>query len=296
MSENIDKPAEETAEKEAAGPVGGERLAEARRVQQISVFEIAKELHLDEPKVRALERNDFNVLGAPVFAKGHMRKYARLVGVDIDDVLADYYRMERSSHMPPVVPGRPRIKEATSPGPWIVAIIVILAAMAAYWFLVLRSTPPVISDSEPAQQEAQSAVAVDDTPLFPDDAIVLDAVAEPEALAISEVADESPPPMNDDTIVQANDTAIDQARDNGQLRLGLNFSGECWTEISDADGRRLFFGMGRDGRSVELSGKAPFSVLFGDAENVSVRVNGNDYTIPAADRRGRTARLTLTSP
>ena len=62
--------------------MAGERLAIARREQQIPVIEIAKELHLDEPKVRALERNEFDVLGAPVFAKGHLRKYAQLVDVD----------------------------------------------------------------------------------------------------------------------------------------------------------------------------------------------------------------------
>ncbi len=46
---------------------------------------MAKELHLDEPKVQALEENQFDVLGAPVFAKGHLRKYAELVGVPVDD-------------------------------------------------------------------------------------------------------------------------------------------------------------------------------------------------------------------
>ena len=62
------------------GPLGGERLRAARRANDISLRDIAKELHLDEGKVRALEQNDFDVLGAPVFAKGHLRKYAELVG------------------------------------------------------------------------------------------------------------------------------------------------------------------------------------------------------------------------
>ena len=76
MSDATDKPDEETTAEDSQGPVGGERLAAARREQQISVLEIAKELHLDEPKVRALEKNDFEMLGAPVFAKGHLKKYA----------------------------------------------------------------------------------------------------------------------------------------------------------------------------------------------------------------------------
>ncbi|MDH3374021.1 MAG: helix-turn-helix domain-containing protein, partial [Gammaproteobacteria bacterium] len=95
MSDEQDKPREQKPEAEPEGPRGGERLAEARRKQQISVLEIAKELHLDEAKVRALERNEFDVLGAPVFAKGHLRKYAQLVGVDPADVFADYYQMTR---------------------------------------------------------------------------------------------------------------------------------------------------------------------------------------------------------
>ena len=106
MKDEKEKAAEETREAESQGPRGGERLAEARREREISVLEVAKELHLDEAKVRALERNEFEVLGAPVFAKGHLRKYAQLVGVDVEDVFTDYYQMTRSEGIPPVVSAR----------------------------------------------------------------------------------------------------------------------------------------------------------------------------------------------
>ena len=97
---------ENGAESEDQSLQAGERLAEARRERQISVLEIAKELHLDEAKVRALEKNEFDTLGAPVFAKGHLRKYAQLVGVDEGDMLADYYGLTRSQAIPPVVADR----------------------------------------------------------------------------------------------------------------------------------------------------------------------------------------------
>ena len=89
------------------GPLAGERLAAARRDQDIAIKDIAKELHLDQHKVQALEQTQFDVLGAPVFAKGHLRKYAALVKVPIDDVLTDYYQLNRSVGAPPVV-GAPR--------------------------------------------------------------------------------------------------------------------------------------------------------------------------------------------
>ena len=101
MTDDVDQPNEEAGE-QADGPVAGERLLEARHAQQISIDEIAKELHLDEYKVRALERNEFDVLGAPVFAKGYLKKYAQLVGVRADDVIADYYQLNRSASAPPV--------------------------------------------------------------------------------------------------------------------------------------------------------------------------------------------------
>ena len=66
-----------------------------------------------------MERNEFDVLGAPVFAKGHLRKYSQLVGVDEDDVFADYYAMTRADGMPPIVSKRKKVRQEMSPGPWL---------------------------------------------------------------------------------------------------------------------------------------------------------------------------------
>lgn len=283
MSEGVDKPVAEQQVTKTHSPACGELLAEARRAQQITVLEIAKELHLDEPKVRALENNDFGVLGAPVFAKGHLRKYSQLVGVDVDDVFAGYYRLTRSSGLPPVVLERPRIRQDFSPGPWIAGIIAVLAAAVAYWLIVSRDVPSDAVGSEPKPQEL--ADAADNAPQSAEELVILAASTADETHAADELEAE---------LTSAAQPAVaPQLVDDGLLHIALNFSGECWTEIIDADGRRLFFDMGRSGRDIELSGKAPISALFGNAENVSMRVNGNDYTIPATDRRGRTARLTV---
>ena len=82
----------------------------------------------------------------------------------------------------------------------------------------------------------------------------------------------------------------------GELALDLVFSGECWTEITDGNGRRLFFDLGRAGRTVSVSGAAPFSVLLGNADNVRLELNGSRIPIPDDDRRGQTARFTLSAP
>lgn len=271
--------------KKSAGPLAGERLAAARREQHITVLEIAKELHLDEPKVRALEQNNFEVLGAPVFAKGHLRKYAMLVGVDNDDVLQDYYKLNRAAGMPPVVGKVRKPIHKMSPGRWIAAFVVLLVAATAYWWFLLADTPqstvpelqPPISEPIAADPDGTDVV---DTDSESDNATAL--IEAVEVASSEPVTVETSPPVTPATSPVA-----------GEVRLTLRFTGDCWTEISDASGRRLFFDLGRDGRSVNVSGQAPLSVLFGNADNVSVRVNGMVYSISAADRRGETARLTI---
>jgi cytoskeleton protein RodZ len=84
------------------------------------------------------------------------------------------------------------------------------------------------------------------------------------------------------------------AADADGLQLRLAFSGDCWTEVTDAAGRRLYFGLGTAGNEITVAGDAPLRVLLGNSNNVSVFVNGSSYPIPASARRGDTARLTLT--
>ena len=295
MSDDVDKQNEAPAE-EAQGPVGGERLAEARREQQISVLEIAKELHIDEFKVRALERNEFDVLGAPVFAKGHLKKYAQLVGASEEDVLADYYKLNRSEGIPPVVSSRPRPRQELTPGPWIAVIVVIIITVTAYWWFTRPSEPQPEPEAAGLQDEAVPApVGTDEGDTgepaaaeIPDEAEP-DVQAKPEQQVEPDVQAEPEPEAATPTIDETTSPEIIP----GQMRLLLTYTGDCWTEVSDANGRRLFFDLGKDGRSVELSGAEPFNVLFGNPGNVSVLVNGDDYVLPADAQPDRPLRLTI---
>ena len=290
MADDVENTPEETPE--SSGPLAGERLAEARREQQISVLEIAKELHLDEAKVGALERNEFEVLGAPVFAKGHLRKYAELVNVPVEDILVDYYKLTRSAEMPPVIATRVRPRQELSPGPWIAVIVVAIMAASAYWWFTRPATiePATIEPTavEPAAEPQQDAPEtslpagneVQDTASAPADD------PQPEA----EPARVVPEPQAQQAVIEETESPEVAA---GQMRLLLTYSGDCWTEVTDATGRRLFFALGTDGRTVELSGAEPFSVLIGSPGNVAVQVNGDDYALPAGARPDRPLRLTI---
>jgi cytoskeleton protein RodZ len=88
----------------------------------------------------------------------------------------------------------------------------------------------------------------------------------------------APPPLADSRLVE----------------LRLAFSGDCWTEVTDATGKRLYFGLGSAGRDVTVEGEPPLQVLLGNSVNATLLVNGASYPIPSSARRGDTARLTIT--
>jgi cytoskeleton protein RodZ len=57
----------------------GERLRQARAAAGLEIADVTAELHLSETVIVALEAGDFESLGAPVFVRGHLRGYARLL-------------------------------------------------------------------------------------------------------------------------------------------------------------------------------------------------------------------------
>lgn len=74
---------------------------------------------------------------------------------------------------------------------------------------------------------------------------------------------------------------------DGELdRLRLSFADECWVEVVDDRGDVLQADLLRAGRELNLSGRAPFTVRLGNAEAVSVVLNGEpfEFDAPAGER------------
>jgi cytoskeleton protein RodZ len=82
-----------------ASEVGGEqrcgtgaRLRGARENQGLSVAQAAERLHLDARTLEALEAEDFAALGADVYVRGHLRRYAELIGESPSELQELYAR------------------------------------------------------------------------------------------------------------------------------------------------------------------------------------------------------------
>ena len=82
-----------------------------------------------------VEKNDFRSLGAPVFAKGHLRKYAKIVKVDEAKVVADYCDISQENEAPPLVISKTEIYQNISLKPLYVGLIIALVLATLYFFL-----------------------------------------------------------------------------------------------------------------------------------------------------------------
>jgi cytoskeleton protein RodZ len=78
----------------------------------------------------------------------------------------------------------------------------------------------------------------------------------------------------------------------GQGQVQLQFTADCWTQVTDGSGKVLLSGLKRKGENVSVSGKPPFSVRLGFARGAQVSYNGQVVDV-APFTSGETARLKL---
>lgn len=78
-------------------------------------------------------------------------------------------------------------------------------------------------------------------------------------------------------------------------QLVVEFSGDCWVEVQDGNGRTLVAELRSAGDTLEVSGESPLRVVLGAVSAVeSVRYSGE--RVDLADRRARNNRLVLNLP
>jgi len=266
----------------------GQRLRERREAVGLSIEAAAAKLYCDASIITALEADRFDELGAPVFAQGHLRRYAELVGAPVTELLAEW--AQRGARV--AVPDLTRIPRAPSPpldrevwGRRLGALAgAVVIAVAAWWILqggAVR-TPPA------APAEAPAAAA---SPVLASPAVASPIVASPVVAA----APAATPPASTvpDTSVTASLTPAAAPAAAARLALSIEARENCWTEVYDADGRKLYFDTLRAGNRAAVTGAAPLRVLLGRADRASLTIDGRPVVIPATLIRNTTAYFTV---
>ncbi len=156
MSETEDKVIE-TPRKGSAGP--GERLQAARIKQGLSLEDVARRMHLSVRILEAIEENNFDEITAPIFVKGYLRAYARIVSLSEDEMIVQYVDFY-SEEDPPISSTSNVIPELSSTDTrfkWttyfvIIALVVLLAAW--WWNKQQNQEPPVSLDVQSSRTDS----------------------------------------------------------------------------------------------------------------------------------------------
>jgi len=115
----------------------GQLLQKERERRGLSVQGAAEELNLDRWIVEAIESDNFAALGPPVFARGHLRKYATLLEVSEDLIVGRYDALSGTPTLPVVTPTatakvrvRRRMRVYVLP-----ALLIAIVLVALVWLL-----------------------------------------------------------------------------------------------------------------------------------------------------------------
>ena len=261
----------------------GERLANKRSEKELTINQVAREIKIEPRVIEMIENNDFESIGAPVFVKGYLRQYSELVGLDPDLIIEKYSAINSIEDSPPIVNDSVDqiSKYVLTPKIILIAIFVILISFGvlATVFGIFGNNETVVIKMEAEAESQESLLPSVTAPQIDLSETQIDETFEMEAEAESQ-----------ESLLISTSNEFFTAEN--LMNLTISFSDLCWTEIFDANGERLFFGLGDQDREVNIDGVPPFDVMLGAADNLlEIKLEGREYNVVDSIRRGEVLRF-----
>ena len=329
----------------------GETLRQARESNGWSLAEVALKLNLTVTSLSNLEAGAFDKLPGHTFARGYIRAYAKLLGMDQTVLVQQFDQSTGTDSQGSNVHALGRIEEPVRVSHTILRIVSLLLLIAVIgggfvWWqdqTSLRTKDltslapehvevegadgttqihPIDEPEDQAVEEnqvdtstalalpqsettAESTGAEATTPATTPAAPVAPAatttapahtpapvVATPATPAPNVPATPAPTTTAPVAPATAAPTAEAAAPVAGDGQVQLQFTADCWAQVTDGRGKVIFSGLKHKGDSVTVSGKPPLNVRLGVARAAQVSYNGQPVDI-APFTSGETARLKL---
>jgi cytoskeleton protein RodZ len=286
----------------------GARLKLERERRGLSLQKAADEMRVDPWVIEALEAEQYERVGPAVYGKGHLKKYASILGISWDDI-APGYELRASPPEAPPPPTSMRVPTTVSrgdplPRAQIAAIVLLLLVVAGvlWWKPWQPRSNPVsannvasaVADASPSET-AKSSDSVQTTGSLPDEAsggrVSPDAdQSTTERAAVDEAATASNQPSTNGA-PPTTAASVDAIPGHGPASLRLSFSAESWVDIRDANGKRIYSGYGHANSVKTIAGDGPLRVYLGYASGVQVEINDHAVAIGTQFLRGDVARF-----
>ncbi|QIZ50360.1 cytoskeleton protein RodZ [Dickeya zeae] len=110
-------------------------------------------------------------------------------------------------------------------------------------------------------------------------------------------ASQAPVSSSDQSLLNQTATAPASAATTAEApgAIVIRFTADCWLEVVDAAGKKLFSGVQRNGNVLNLTGQAPYRLKIGAPGAVQVEFQGKQVDLSRFVRSHQVARITLTA-
>ncbi|WOS42675.1 helix-turn-helix domain-containing protein [Xanthomonas rydalmerensis] len=265
----------------------GQQLREAREAAGLSIDDVGSRLRMPVHVVQALESEQWQRLGAPVFVRGQLRSYARLLGVDLEPLLqtaqiAPVQPVELISHThtPPL---RRMLESATRR----MVYVVITAGLAVPVWYATRS--------HFAEDNGPSTASLDVVPGAPGNTAAAPAAPANGAASTVPAAPVAARPAPSAAPYIASLTPMPRpAAEPEKNSLSLSFQGDSWVQILAPDGTPVEKALLRAGETRTYAPGQVGRVVLGNASAVQVQHAGSTVDLTPF-RRANVARFAVSS-
>ncbi|EHR5764391.1 TPA: cytoskeleton protein RodZ [Vibrio parahaemolyticus] len=298
----------------------GTLLKNKRESLGMTQKQVADRLRLRVSVIEDIENNRFESQQVATFTRGYLRSYAKFVGLDEKVVLvaleqtADVKPKEQEIEMQSFSrktkheKHNSRIMLLT----WVIAIVIIGISAAWWWQNQQENSLAQVVAEANVETSQPSADEIADIDLMTEEELIASTPAE-LAASNNTASESSINAAQTDEVVSAETeestteatkepVAVIEAAEEvqeaspvvpeGMTLLTMKFKADCWIQVKDTNGKTLVSGTQKPGQDVELTGKAPFKVILGAPEGVTMTFASEPVDL-SGYTSGKVARFTL---
>ncbi|MEZ8946146.1 cytoskeleton protein RodZ [Vibrio sp. 10N.286.52.F8] len=313
---------QDTQTQETVAPAleAGTLLKNKRESLGLTQKQISDRLKLRVTLIQQIEENQFESDQVATFMRGYIRSYAKYVNLDEKVVLSALHHAGDAQHQEQEMLSFSRKTKTEKHNSRIMiltwSIFAVIAGISSLWWWQNQQQDTLSQSLANTESSEELAVEESLAPEFTSLEVIeaeqneagASVVEGAEGLAAISDAEES-----SDAVTPADETSAQQTTEteptaeaaaNAETveastapeavanELVMQFTADCWIQVKDATGKTLSTGIKKAGQSLNLSGTAPYKVILGAPEGVSMTFASEPVDL-SGYTSGKVARITL---
>ncbi len=306
---------QETQTQETVAPAieAGTLLKNKRESLGLTQKQISDRLKLRVTLIQQIEENQFESDQVATFMRGYIRSYAKYVNLDEKVVLNALHHSGDAQHQEQEMLSFSRKTKTEKHNSRIMlltwSIFAVIVGISSLWWwqnqqqdtlsqslantessdelVVEESLDPELTSLEviEAEQNTETSPVTENS----DELTEVSSAEDSVTLDPVEVIEEAPEAADVASVTAEPETVAPEAVVN---ELVMQFSADCWIQVKDASGKTLSTGIKKAGQTLNLSGTAPYKVILGAPEGVSMTFASEPVDL-SGYTSGKVARITL---